>query len=47
MTILLYDHVGAELSRLFGPHCWKAKMALAHKGLDFEAVPTSFLDVPL
>jgi len=46
MTILLYDLVGADAGRPFSPHCWKAKMALAHKGLDFEAVPTPFLDVP-
>lgn len=46
MTILLYDLVGADPSRPFSPHCWKAKMALAHKGLDFRAVPTRFLDVP-
>lgn len=46
MTILLYDLVGADPSRPFSPHCWKAKMALAHKGLPFRAVPTRFLDVP-
>lgn len=46
MTILLYDLVGADAGRPFSPHCWKAKMALAHKGLDFEAVPTPFLEVP-
>lgn len=46
MTILLYDLVGADAGRPFSPHCWKAKMALAHKGLDFETVPTPFLEVP-
>lgn len=46
MTILLYDLVGADTNRPFSPHCWKAKMALAHKGLAFETVPTSFLEVP-
>lgn len=46
MTILLYDLVGADRSRPFSPHCWKAAMSLAHKGLDFESVPTRFLDVP-
>lgn len=46
MTILLYDLVGADANRPFSPHCWKAKMALAHKGLDFEMVPTRFLEVP-
>lgn len=46
MTIQLYDLVGRDLSRPFSPHCWKIKMALAHKGLEFENVPTTFLEVP-
>lgn len=46
MTIQLYDLVGEDISRPFSPHCWKAKMALAHKGLDFKSVPTTFLEVP-
>lgn len=46
MTILLYDLVGSDESRPFSPHCWKARMALVHKGLDFRSVPTPFLGVP-
>jgi glutathione S-transferase len=46
MTILLYDLVPADAARPFSPHCWKVKMALAHKGLDYSAVPTRFVDVP-
>ncbi|MCA0012606.1 glutathione S-transferase family protein [Mesorhizobium sp. B292B1B] len=46
MTILLYDLVGRDASRPFSPHCWKATMALAHKGLEISAVPTRFLEVP-
>ena len=46
MTILLYDLVGSDPSRPFSPHCWKAKLALAHKGLAYRTVPTRFLDVP-
>ena len=46
MTILLYDLVGADPQRPFSPHCWKAAMALAHKGLDFRSVPTPFTAVP-
>jgi glutathione S-transferase len=46
MTILLYDLVGADAARPYSPHCWKTAMSLAHKGLDFERVPTRFLDVP-
>ena len=44
--ILLYDLVGADETRPFSPHCWKIAMALAHKGLAFECVPTRFLEVP-
>lgn len=46
MTILLYDLVGHDPARPFSPHCWKAAMALAHKGLDISTVPTRFLEVP-
>lgn len=46
MTIQLYDLVGQDVTRPFSPHCWKVKMALAHKGLDYECVPTGFLDIP-
>jgi glutathione S-transferase len=45
MTILLYDLVGADPARPFSPHCWKAAMALAHKGLAFERVATPFVSV--
>lgn len=45
MTILLYDLVGADPSRLFSPHCWKVRMALAHKGLAFETVLKTFVEV--
>ncbi|MER8633564.1 glutathione S-transferase family protein [Mesorhizobium opportunistum] len=46
MTILLYDLVGHDEKRPFSPHCWKATMALAHKGLDISTAPTRFLEVP-
>lgn len=46
MTILLYDLVGGDAARPFSPHCWKAKMALAHKGLAFSSIPTRFTEVP-
>ncbi|MCV3210269.1 glutathione S-transferase family protein [Mesorhizobium sp. YC-39] len=45
MTILLYDLVGRDTARPFSPHCWKAAMALAHKGLNISTVPTRFLEV--
>jgi glutathione S-transferase len=46
MTILLYELVGRDVARPFSPHCWKAAMALAHKGLDTSSVPMRFLEVP-
>ncbi|WP_315920340.1 glutathione S-transferase family protein [Mesorhizobium sp. SP-1A] len=46
MTILLYDLVGVDESRPYSPHCWKVRMALAHKGLDFCTIPTRFIEVP-
>ena len=45
MTIRLYDLVGQDEQRPFSPHCWKVRMALAHKGLDFTSVPTTFTQV--
>jgi glutathione S-transferase len=44
MTIKLYDLAGAEDERRFSPNCWRIKMALAHKGLAFEAVPWRFTE---
>jgi glutathione S-transferase len=46
MAILLYDLCGADPAVRFSPHCWKVKMALAHKGLAYETVPTPFISVP-
>ena len=44
MTITLYDLAGQEEDRRFSPYCWRVKMALKHKGLDFETVPWRFTD---
>ena len=46
MTMILYELVGADAARPFSPHCWKARMALAHKGLDFRTAPVPFTAVP-
>jgi glutathione S-transferase len=46
MTIKLYELVGADAARPFSPHCWKTAWSLAHKGLEFETVPTPFTAVP-
>jgi glutathione S-transferase len=45
MGIVLYDLCGSDPGLRFSPHCWKAKMALAHKGLEFETRPTPFTKI--
>ena len=44
MPIKLYDLTGRE-DRRFSPNCWRTRMALAHKGLAHEAVPTRFTQI--
>lgn len=44
MAIKLYDLAAAEDDRRFSPNCWRSKMALKHKGLEFETVPWRFTD---
>ncbi|MEL6366249.1 MAG: glutathione S-transferase N-terminal domain-containing protein, partial [Pseudomonadota bacterium] len=41
---ILYDLAAADLDVRFSPFCWRAKMALAHKGLDYEARPLRFTE---
>lgn len=45
MRRILHDLVGID-DRRPSPFCWRAKFALAHKGLEFEARPVSFADIP-
>jgi glutathione S-transferase len=40
----LYDLAGAEADRRFSPYCWRAKLALAHKGLEVETIPWRFTE---
>ncbi len=42
-TVILYDLVGLE-DRRMSPFCWRAKLALAHKGIEFETVPIKFTE---
>lgn len=42
MTIRLFELCGTDPARVFSPYCWRIRMALAHKGLDFESVPWRF-----
>jgi glutathione S-transferase len=44
MAVRMYDLCGAETGRRFSPFCWRARMALAHKGLDVETVPWRFTE---
>jgi glutathione S-transferase len=44
MAIQLYDLAGAEEDRRFSPYCWRAKMALQHKGLEFETIPWRYTE---
>ncbi|MEL6505339.1 MAG: glutathione S-transferase family protein [Pseudomonadota bacterium] len=45
MTLKLYELCSADADHLFSPHCWKIRMALAHKGLPFESVSTPFTNI--
>jgi len=42
--IRLYDLAAAEDDRRFSPYCWRIRMALKHKGLEFETVPWRFTE---
>lgn len=42
--IKLFDLAAAEDDRRFSPYCWRTKMALRHKGLEFETVPWRFTE---
>ena len=46
MTIQLYELVGKD-DRRFSPYCWRTRMALEHKGLDYETIPVRFTDKDL
>lgn len=45
MALILYDLCGRDPELRFSPYCWRAKMALAHKGLAFETTPTPFTGI--
>lgn len=44
MSITLYELSGADRSLRFAPHCWKSKLALAHKKLSFNTEPAWFTE---
>ena len=43
-TLMLYELAGADPDLRFSSHCWKTRMALAHKGLTVESVPVRFTE---
>lgn len=44
MAIRLYDLAGTDPNILFSPFSMRVRMALCHKGLDFEVLPWRFAD---
>lgn len=44
MARQLYELCGTDPARIFSPYCWRSRMALAQKGLDFESVPWRFTE---
>lgn len=45
MSITLYDLCASDENKRFSPACWRTKMSLVHKGLDFDTVPTPFTKI--
>ncbi|WP_395673970.1 glutathione S-transferase family protein [Inquilinus sp.] len=43
-ALTLYELAGADDALRFSPHCWKVRMALAHKGLEADRVPWRFTE---
>jgi glutathione S-transferase len=44
MALKMYDLAGAEPNRRFSPYCWRIKLSLKHKELDFETIPWRFTE---
>ena len=43
----LFELCGADPELVFSPYCWRVRLALAHKGLDWQSRPTRFTDKDL
>ncbi|MDR1934899.1 MAG: glutathione S-transferase family protein [Candidatus Accumulibacter sp.] len=41
---ILYDLAGEDPELRFSSYCWRARMALRHKGLEFETIPWRYSD---
>ena len=44
MTITLYELAGEDRSIRFSPHCWKSRLALAHKKLPYQTESVRFTE---
>lgn len=44
MAIKMYELAGDTDDRLFSPYCWRARMALAHKGIAHDTIPWRFAE---
>ncbi|MFC4273813.1 glutathione S-transferase family protein [Achromobacter aloeverae] len=44
MALILYDLAADDTAVRFSPHCWKTRMALAHKGLQADYRPWRFTE---
>ena len=44
MTRTLYDLCGRDERLRFSPYCWRVRMTLAHKGLEFDTIAWRFED---
>ncbi|MDR0379697.1 MAG: glutathione S-transferase family protein [Candidatus Accumulibacter sp.] len=42
--MVLYELAGADPDLRFSSYCWRSRMALLHKGLDFETIPWRFTE---
>ncbi|SEQ06194.1 Glutathione S-transferase [Faunimonas pinastri] len=45
MGRILFDLRGGDPGLRFSPYCWRAKMALAHKGLAFDTNAVTFTEI--
>ena len=45
MALTLYELAAANTAVRFSPYCWRARFALAHKGLEVETLPWHFTEM--
>lgn len=44
VKLILYELAASDPAIRFSPHCWKTRMALAHKGLEAQRIEWRFTD---